>query len=43
MKIEHLTIWVSDVGVMRSFYENYFNANSGALYRNSKKNFPHTF
>lgn len=43
MKIEHLAIWVSDLEVMRSFYENYFNAHSGALYRNSKKNFSSYF
>ncbi len=43
MKIEHLAIWVSDLEVMRRFYENYFNASSGELYKNPKKNFSSYF
>lgn len=43
MKIEHLAIWVSDMEAMRSFYENYFKASSGELYKNHKKNFSSYF
>ena len=43
MKIEHLAIWVSDLDLMRSFYEKYFNASSGSLYRNPKKSFSSFF
>lgn len=43
MRIEHLAIWVADLEVMRSFYENYFNARSGEIYRNTKKGFSSYF
>jgi len=43
MKIEHLAIWVSDLEKMRSFYEDYFKAISGQLYKNSNKNFSSYF
>lgn len=39
MKIEHLAIWVSDLELMRNFYERYFEANAGERYHNPKKNF----
>lgn len=43
MKIEHLAIWVSDLEMMRSFYENYFKAKAGELYHNPNKNFSSYF
>lgn len=43
MKIEHIAIWVSDLENMRAFYETYFNAISGALCKNPKKNFSSYF
>lgn len=43
MKIEHLAIWVSDLELMRNFYERYFEANAGERYHNPKKNFTSYF
>ena len=43
MKIDHIAIWASDLEIMRNFYEKYFQAISGTLYRNSKKNFTSYF
>ena len=43
MKIEHLAIWVSDLELMRNFYERYFNASAGERYHNPKKNFTSYF
>ncbi|MCL4155064.1 UNVERIFIED_CONTAM: hypothetical protein GTU68_011992 [Idotea baltica] len=43
MKIEHLAIWVSDLEVMRSFYERYFGASAGEKYYNPTKNFSSYF
>ena len=43
MKIEHLAIWVTDLELMRSFYEKYFNGKSGEKYNNPKKNFSSYF
>ncbi len=43
MKIEHIAIWVSEIELMRSFYENYFNAKAGDKYINLKKNFTSYF
>lgn len=40
---KNLAIWVSDLEVMRRFYENYFNAHSIALCQNSKKSFSSYF
>lgn len=39
MKIEHLAIWVSDLEKMKTFYEQYFNAQSNEIYHNPTKNF----
>lgn len=39
MKIEHLAIWVTDLEIMREFYEKYFNASAGEIYHNPNKNF----
>jgi lactoylglutathione lyase len=43
MRIEHLAIWVSDLELMRRFYETYFGATSGEKYHNPKKNFTSYF
>ena len=43
MRIEHLAIWVKDLEVMRSFYEEYFQAKAGERYHNPKKNFTSYF
>jgi lactoylglutathione lyase len=43
MRIEHLAIWVSDLELMRRFYETYFGATSGGKYHNTKKNFTSYF
>ncbi|TMM59112.1 glyoxalase/bleomycin resistance/extradiol dioxygenase family protein [Maribacter algarum] len=43
MRIEHIAIWVSDIENMRSFYEHYFDAQSGEKYVNDKKNFTSYF
>lgn len=39
MKIEHIGIWVQDLEVMKTFYENYFQATSNALYHNQTTGF----
>ena len=39
MKIEHLGLWVQDLELMRSFYLNYFDTNSGEKYINPKTQF----
>ena len=39
MRIEHLAIWVSDLEVMRTFYETYFGAKANKRYHNPTKNF----
>lgn len=43
MRIEHLAIWVTDLELMRSFYERYFGAISGKKYHNLQKNFTSYF
>ena len=43
MRIEHLAIWVSDVEVMRTFYERYFKAKAGEKYHNPEKSFTSYF
>ena len=43
MKIEHIAIWVTDLELMRTFYETYFNAVSGGKYVNLSKNFTSYF
>ncbi|MEM8528296.1 MAG: VOC family protein [Bacteroidota bacterium] len=43
MKIEHLAIWVKDLETMRSFYEEYFQANAGEKYHNPNKSFTSYF
>ncbi|HSF45776.1 MAG TPA: VOC family protein [Chitinophagaceae bacterium] len=39
MRIEHIAIWVSDLDIMRSFYEKYFNARSNQRYHNVRTGF----
>lgn len=43
MKIEHIAIWVKDLEPMRKFYEKYFEAGSGDVYRNLKTGFQSLF
>lgn len=43
MRIEHLAIWVSDLEVMKTFYEDFFQAKAGEIYNNPKKNFSSYF
>lgn len=39
MKIEHLAVWVSDLELMKAFYEKYFDAKANEIYHNPKKGF----
>ena len=43
MRIEHIAIWVSELELMRRFYETYFGATSEEKYHNPKKNFSSYF
>jgi len=43
MRIEHVAMWVRDIDRVVSFYERYFNARAGALYRNPAKEFTSRF
>lgn len=43
MNIEHLAIWVSDLEMMKSFYESYFGGQAGDMYHNPTKNFTSYF
>jgi lactoylglutathione lyase len=43
MKIEHLAIWVTDLEVMKTFYETYFGGEAGEKYTNPKKKFTSYF
>ncbi|WP_339725047.1 VOC family protein [Maribacter stanieri] len=43
MRIEHIAIWVTDLEMMRTFYERYFNAVSGEKYYNPTKEFSSYF
>ena len=33
MRIEHIAIWTPDLERLRAFYERYFGAQAGSLYR----------
>ena len=33
MRLEHIAIWTPDLERLRAFYEKYFDAQAGALYR----------
>lgn len=43
MKIEHIAIWVSDLELMKAFYEKYFQAKSNEFYHNQKRGFKSYF
>lgn len=43
MKIEHVALWVNDLESMRAFYETYFAATAGDLYKNPKTRFASYF
>jgi lactoylglutathione lyase len=43
MRIEHIAIWVNELDAMRGFYETYFQARCGQLYRNPKTGFMSCF
>lgn len=43
MKIEHIAIWADDLEAMKSYYETYFDAQAGDLYRNEAKRFTSYF
>lgn len=43
MKIEHVAIWVSDLELIKAFYEKYFQAKSNELYHNQKRGFKSYF
>ncbi len=43
MKIEHLTIYVEDIELIRNFYLKYFDLACGCKYTNPKKNFTSYF
>ena len=43
MNIEHLALWVSDLEMMREFYETYFGAKSGEKYHNERTRFTSYF
>ena len=43
MKIEHLAMWVSNLELMKDFYEKYFHGKAGEVYHNPKKNFTSYF
>lgn len=43
MKIEHVGLWVSDLELMKSFYEKYFGAVAGEKYHNPTTEFQSYF
>ncbi|MHC5230089.1 VOC family protein [Enterococcus sp. LJL99] len=43
MKIEHIGLWTKNLEAMRTFYETYFNCNSGERYENLKTGFSSYF
>ncbi len=43
MKIEHVAIWVSDLELIKNFYQKYFSMNSNSLYHNVKTGFSSYF
>jgi lactoylglutathione lyase len=43
VKIDHIAIWTVELERLRTFYEKYFWAKSGAKYKNNKKNFESYF
>ena len=43
MKIEHIAIWVSDLDLIKDFYQKYFGATSNNKYHNTKTGFTSYF
>ena len=43
MKIEHIAIWVKDIGKVCEFYQKYFGGNIQPLYHNPTKQFTSRF
>ena len=43
MKIEHIAVYVSDPEGARAFFEQYFSAKAGSLYRNPRTGFTSYF
>ena len=43
MMISHIAIWVSDLEMMRGFYEQHFGAHAGAKYENTRKHYESYF
>jgi lactoylglutathione lyase len=39
MKIDHIAIWTHDIERLKAFYERYFEARAGSLYKNQAKQF----
>ncbi|MGH2102937.1 MULTISPECIES: VOC family protein [unclassified Aerococcus] len=43
MKIEHVALWVTDLELVKAFYEKYFEAEAGDRYHNPKTRFSSYF
>ena len=43
MRIEHIAIWTNDLEKMKSFYVDFFEMTSSAIYYNDKKEFSSYF
>lgn len=43
MKIEHVALWVTDLELVKAFYEKYFEAKGGDCYHNPKTRFSSYF
>ncbi|OYW73480.1 MAG: glyoxalase [Aerococcus viridans] len=43
MKIEHVALWVTDLELVKAFYEKYFEAKAGDRYHNPKTRFSSYF
>ena len=39
IKVDHIGLYVSDIEAAKSFFETYFGARAGEMYRNEKKGF----
>jgi len=42
-RLEHIGVWVADIDRVAAFYERYFGAQIGELYRNPRKGFESRF
>ena len=43
MRIEHVALWVSDLQLIKNFYQKFFDAKSNELYHNTKTGFKSFF